>query len=232
MISGIFTSANLPSNTADLERVVYGATIQQRVSECHQYDRFLFNNMDSWIYVAREDDCYMMLVGAMRVDRYNYVLDGLDFRGTYVFRTKIEFAYVYWANVNIREMIIDMTTHHVYSPIRGSIAWNNPTTYGFFQAKYQCNIQGFYPTEITSSYEMSEVQRGIGNTKVYLGATRSSGPGTDFAWATSHTAFTFWDWYPREPNDPAKECMVLESGGGWKDAVCNVYLPAVSCETD
>ena len=111
------TPAMLPSPQQGL--FLYGATAQVAAWSCSQSDRLLLRNNNDYVVLVRDVDCTVMLAGKLLMQEYNDVILGLSFRSANPTRSIVQIGYVYWSDAQIRDMVVDMTTMHVYSAIEG-----------------------------------------------------------------------------------------------------------------
>lgn len=108
------TTGVLPSAIHNDDEI-YGASVFTRVTECYFGDQLLFNQSYDRILLLRQKDCLVHLGGRETVENFNWVLQGMLFRGMYSQRAKIRFGYIYWTNVAVRDMSMDYSTQHVYA---------------------------------------------------------------------------------------------------------------------
>jgi hypothetical protein len=81
---------------------------------------------------------------------------GFEWRGVNPhFRSNITFGYVYWTNMEVRDMIIDLETRLVYSTVPQSGIFTPVVAYNFYPSAVICTNNGLYPLEITDLREAS-----------------------------------------------------------------------------
>jgi hypothetical protein len=64
-------------------------------------------------------------------------------------------------------------------------------------------------------------------TEAWIGGSDTASEG-NYVWAISGTPITFFDWSAGEPNGgTSQNCILLDTGGQWKDRECSLFLPAI-----
>ena len=191
-----------PTGTlVDSDALILGATIQTPTTLCHVNDHFYMRPgfQDAWIQLYRDEDCLMMLTGRRLVSEYNFVLSKLQFRGTYAYRSTLTFGWIYWTHPQVRDMVMDFVTGHVYTSFKGRMSWDSaPSGYAGYRAPDVCRDVGFYAVEINNKTENDEVRRTTLLATSFIGARRQAA-GSPFTYLTSGTPIEYLDWYPASP---------------------------------
>ena len=216
----------------NLDTPIYGATVQQPITECYEGDRFIFANTHDWISTLVAADCLVQLVGLVDVRSYNYVLGNISYQGVYPFRSSIVFGFLYWTNEYMRQAAVDFSTGHAYVTLQSSVQWTPSANYSFYPAAALCgNLSGFYPAELSLVSEATESRNSIRlGSEPWIGAMRPA-VNASFDWLSGNPAF-LGDWHPGEPRIGTNMCARASKFDGWYDADCEAWQGGIVCETN
>ena len=149
-------------------------------------------------------------------------------------RTKLSFAYIYWSNVYVRNMIYDLDTGHAYNAYAATASMNPRTDYpDAWATSTMCTLHGMNITEVTSLTESLEQMRTQRFGEMYLGGRRISGS-VLFKWAASNLTFPYQMWRPLRPmaSTTSRDCVKQSAQFDWEDVLCNESVPSIGCEAD
>ena len=173
-------------------------------------------------------------LGPATVTDYNKILSGLLWKGQLMRRTKLSFAYIYWSNVYVRNMIYDLDTGHAYNAYAATASMNPRTDYpDAWATSTMCTLHGMNITEVTSLTESLEQMRTQRFGEMYLGGRRISGS-VLFKWEASNLTFPYQMWRPLRPmaSTTSRDCVKQSAQFDWEDVLCNESVPSIGCEAD
>ena len=148
-------------------------------------------------------------------------------------RTKLSFAYIYWSNVYVRNMIYDLDTGHAYNAYAATASMNPRTDYpDAWATSTMCTLHGMNITEVTSLTESLEQMRTQRFGEMYLGGRRISGS-VLFKWAASNLTFPYQMWRPLRPmaSTTSRDCVKQSAQFDWEDVLCNESVPSIACRS-
>jgi hypothetical protein len=212
---------------------VYGATLQQSLSQCRVMDYFWLTVPDDRIQQLHSENCFMLLAGKALAADYNTLLQGVTWMGLNPYREAAhKFYWIYWTHPYIREMMMDETTNHVYSHQTSTTRTTVDPAYAFHSTSNLCSFFGMYTAELTTTLEIDNVQRlQHRQGRAWLGAKRASAGATPL-WNTAG-AMTVTNWAIHLPvSVPTDLCLIGDSTGGWRETKCGDYEYHAICEKD
>jgi hypothetical protein len=220
----MFSNVDLNNRTT-----IYGATAQMKRSEWLPTDLVLLHSSNDLISVKRHDEGVLHFVGNAPAEDFRYLLSNLWYHGFLKGRTSLSFTYLWWTS-NVRDMVYDESTAHVYSTIQAAWLWDPSTTnYNKLPMAGMCAAAGMYPAEVRT-YSEHLVQRITRppNSVMHLGGRRQSP--TVFEWISDSSAISNDLWRPFSPSTGAAACLVHNVYGDWVDYDCRSRVLAVACE--
>jgi hypothetical protein len=227
----VFSAADLPNST-HATVPVFGATIQHKADQCRAGDRFTLSASNDKLSVSFDQECVLNVIGPANVVDYNAILNGVTYHGQLLRRTELRFAYIYWTNVYVRDMIYDMDTGHAYNAYFATASMSPRAVYATADpTSVMCTTHGMDVVEVTSLSESLEQMRTQRYGEMYLGGERVP-TSSVFKWTASTVNFPYQMWRPLRPEPFAtnKDCVKQSSQFDWEDVLCTETVPSIGCE--
>jgi len=223
-INYAYQLANLPVASA-FNIPIYGATLQN--DNCHQFDNFYFGTyVDDDIAFMRQEDCLLVLGGKTSITKYNLVLNGSIWKGTYPLRTVVHFSYIYWISPYVKDQMWNEIRSTVFFSIYSTTEFTPVTP--VYSAATLCSLQNASVAEIMDLTDNRQVKKAVQTYgQAYINAKLV---GSQYEWG-SGAPMVYHDFYPMEPNNITQgyACLVAQVGGGWVDINCNSRVNGVVC---
>ena len=225
----IFNPSDLPT-FADPATPIYGVTVMAPAGQCRE-ERLAWNASHEALSISYDNECMLNVIGRATSAEYTVVLIGLRFRGHLMRRTSLRFAFAYWTDVNIRDIVYNLNTGHIYTQYTSGLPYTMSASYPFTPARVLCTAYGLYPAEIGDASEALEQLRSLRYGEMYLGGKRVGA--TAFYWNTSGAAFSYTFWLPLRPTSVVtNDCVEQSAFVDWLDIPCSTYLRLIGCEGD
>ena len=228
---GVFNSTYLPASSST---PIYGATVQDKADQYRSGDRIVMTTSNDVISQSYDTNGVVNFLGPATVTDYNKILSGLLWKGQLMRRTKLSFAYIYWSNVYVRNMIYDLDTGHAYNSYAATASMAARTVYPEqLSSSTMCTLHSMNITEVTSLTESLEQMRTQRFGEMYLGGSRFPTT-TTFRWTTSNANLTYQMWRPLRPmaSTTSRNCIKQSAQFDWEDVLCNESVPSIGCEAD
>jgi len=213
--------------TVDPTMMNYGATVMTSISQCEMFDYFtMFSGNDRIFVRAPQVNCYIEFVGAAPFSEYNNVTANLGWNTIQAQHATINFGFVYWTNMYVRDMIIDSLTGHVYA----GFAHRAPITltgqpYLYDAAPTRCDWANMYVATINSAAEQDELPRIQRYGDMWLGAQRViSATNTTLRW-NDGANMTYQNWIPGKPDNIPSSASWPPSVGSGKTTTATIDQP-------
>jgi len=203
-------------------------------------DQFVLSTSSDRIVLFNNDACVLMLAGAMTIQDYNTLIGGVQFYRNHRAGGDLKAAYVYWTHQFGREYILDFSTMHVYSTVKGNSRWTPLTSYPNTPAPEICALSGMYVADFGSQLrsEMTAARQSR-NPAVQgestVGATRANAI-APWVWSSSAIPLnsTSIQNYPTQPQyTSGVYCSSLaQYNNGIKSIPCSQNSPSTLCEAN
>jgi hypothetical protein len=236
----VFNTTDFQS--APVNRVIFGMTIQLAVQHCMPGDYFKLDTSLTTQYgitiTNYTDICTVFLTGENFVGVYATIVDTVQFTSDPGLasrqRAQLKFSWMLWPTANDLNVTVDhesLTTFRwLYPKFTNMFSWEDASTY------CRLNSEKWRLPVVESYWEMRALSMYPNSTAIPINNHRDLASGA-FIWSNNNP-MKFVDWatnYPTTPvADPTSNCVNMDKtvDNKWKNIACTpkVY-PMVTCKT-
>ena len=142
---------------------------------------------------------------------HNNFLFGMQLNGVDPHRVSFTIGYVYWTNYDIRNIVYDYDSGHMYFTVGAQVHMSSDPSYLFFSAEALCRTYGF-PCLRSSTRRTRPSLRASSSSasRTFSGLMRPA-PDTPFQWQSSGMTTDGYRYRnPLQPFNGTKQCAKME----------------------
>ena len=205
---------------------VFGATIQLAVAQCQpSHDQFVYTPTGLFGQTQNAQLCALWITSPPdTITNFKAEIRTIRFLSTFVSRVQLSFIWIFWADADRVNLLMDAERRHIYGTVSISGSWNDAET--------SCeSVSGWTLASISNRYEL-QIVSGLATSGTPLGMTRSS-PTNPFEWTNSETV-VFANWASSMPTyNDANSCVKMNANATtWENIDCATVFTSVVCEYD